>query len=72
MTDKISDADLHRVMEAAREPVRKAYPARGKAWHNYRDAACEDWVPRDDEIAQAAFIAGWEARKHAQYNGDVS
>ena len=57
---------------AAREPVPKSYPARSKAWREYRNTSCVDWIPRDDEIARAAFIAGWEARKRAQYSGDAS
>lgn len=72
MTDKISDADLHKVMEAAREPVRKAYPERLKAWRTYFGAHCAGWTPVNEITAKAAFIAGWEARKCAQYKGDVS
>ena len=64
--------DLHAKFVAAREPVPKSYPARSRAWREYRAASCVDWIPRDDEIAKAAFIAGWEARKRAQYNGGVS
>jgi hypothetical protein len=58
--------------QPGRTPVPRSYPARSKAWREYRNTGCVDWIPRDDEIARAAFTAGWEARKRAQYSGDAS
>jgi hypothetical protein len=72
MTDKISDAALHEVMEAAREPVPKSHPARFRAWQEYCNKVDANWIPHDHEAARAAFVAGWEARKRAQYSGDAS
>ena len=60
------------MFEAAREPVPRSYPARSAAWREYRNIGCVDWIPRDDKIARAAFSAGWEARKRAQYSGEAS
>ena len=55
-----------------RPPVSRSHPARFAAWRKYCDEACAMWTPRDSEVAKAAFIAGWEARKKAQYTGEAS
>jgi len=57
MTDKISDAALHEVMEAAREPVPKSHPARFRAWQEYCNKVDANWIPHDHEAARAAFVA---------------
>jgi hypothetical protein len=59
---------------AAREPVPKSYPARSKAWRDYRDETRVAAVLTSGtaEIVRAAFVAGWEARKRAQYSGEAS
>lgn len=63
-------ARTHEAMLKAREPVPKSYPARSAAWRAWRDVACADWTPRDEDIAKVSFVAGWDARKRAQYSGD--
>ena len=65
-------ARTHAAMVKARVPVPKQHPARFAAWRDYHNDHCVDWVPRDTAVAKAAFIAGWEARKRAQYTGDAS
>jgi hypothetical protein len=58
--------------QPGRTPVPRSYPARSKAQRRYFARSCSGWTPRDEAVAKAAFIEGWEARKRAQYNGDAS
>jgi hypothetical protein len=60
------------LFKAARAPVPRSYPARFQAWRDYHNEHCVDWVPVTTAVAKAAFVAGWEARKRAQYSGDAS
>jgi hypothetical protein len=65
--------DLAPVLErqALKDPehvaARKGVSARDVAWREYHDRQCANWTPRDTVLAKGGFMAGWEARKDAQY-----
>jgi hypothetical protein len=55
--------------------VSRAYPVRDVAlleWEAEQDREGYKMSPMERACARAAFIAGWEARKRAQYSGEVS
>lgn len=51
--------------DAAVERVQ--YAARDNAWRAYHDAECANWTPRDTVVAKYGFMAGWAARKEAEW-----
>lgn len=55
--------------------ARVANPAREAAWQKWeaeQDLEGYRMSTMERECARAAFMAGWEARKRAVYNGDAS
>jgi hypothetical protein len=52
--------------------LRAQYAARDAAWHEWATQALCIATKEELAFARAVFIAGWEARKRAQYSGDAS